>query len=78
MTRERKRALLQTLIYGATSVALYCALYLLADAILELSKQGKWQFIVPISIAFVFSFVHGNFTGQFWDLVGIKASQGKK
>jgi len=78
MPQDRSRVLYQTLIYGTISVALYFCLYLFADQILEVSKQGKWYFIVPIAIAFTFSLVHGNFTGQFWDLFGIKAKQAKK
>lgn len=78
MPQDRKRALFQTLAYGAISIALYFALYLFADPILELSRQGRWYFIVPILIAFTFSAVHGNFTGQFWDLLGVKAKQAPK
>jgi len=78
MSQDRTRALYQTLFYGAISIALYFSLYLFAEPILEMSKQGRWYFIVPIAIAFVFSLVHGNFTGQFWDLFGIKAKQAKK
>lgn len=68
----------QILIYGVMSIALYFLLYQFADVILELSKQGHWYFSVPIVIAFIFSFVHGHFTGHFWDILGIKAKQMKK
>jgi len=70
--------LVRTLIYGILSVALYFLLYRYNETILEYSKQGHWYFFIPISIAFVFSIVHGNFTGQFWDLFGIKAKTTKK
>jgi uncharacterized membrane protein HdeD (DUF308 family) len=78
MPQDNKRALYQALIFGTISIALYVALYLFADQILELSKQGRWYFIVPIAIAFLFSAVHGTFTGQFWDLLGVKAKQARK
>ncbi len=78
MPQDHKRALYQALAYGAVSLALYLALYFYADQILELSRQGRWYFIVPIAIAFIFSAVHGTFTGQFWDLFGIKAKQARK
>lgn len=78
MPLERNRALRQTLFYGIISVALYIMLYLFNDKILEFSKQGQWYFIIPVVIAFAFSVVHGNFTGQFWDLFGIKAKTTKK
>lgn len=78
MPQETRRALTRTLLFGVVSVALYFLLYLLADEILVLSKQGRWSFFIPITIAFMFSIVHGNFTGQFWDLFGIKAKTTKK
>lgn len=78
MSVEGKRALRQTLIYGAISVTLYVLLYLFEERILELSKVGRWNFVVPMVIAFIFSIVHGNFTGQFWDMFGIKAKTTKK
>lgn len=78
MSRESKRALTRTLLYGALSVALYLLLYLFEERVLALSKHGGWYFFVPMTIAFVFSVVHGNFTGQFWDLFGIKAKTTKK
>ncbi|MET0105892.1 MAG: hypothetical protein ABW072_12250 [Sedimenticola sp.] len=78
MSVERNRALNKTLIYGVISVTLYVLLYLFNSEILSLSKEGRWNFIVPMIIAFVFSIVHGNFTGQFWDLFGIKAKTTKK
>jgi hypothetical protein len=28
---------------------------------------------VPVAMAFLFSLVHGAFTGHFWDVLGIKA-----
>ena len=78
MPVEQRSVLRRTLFYGVISVALYALLYLYADTILEYSKQGRWFFFVPITIAFIFSIVHGNFTGQFWDLFGIKAKTTKK
>jgi len=78
MPIERKRAFIRTALFGAVSVGLYILLYLFSDEILAYSKQGHWFFVIPISIAFVFSIVHGNFTGQFWDLFGVKAKTTKK
>jgi uncharacterized integral membrane protein len=78
MQAERNRGLKRTLAYGAVSVTLYLLLYLFNADILALSKEGRWNFVVPMIIAFIFSVVHGNFTGQFWDLFGIKAKTTKK
>jgi len=58
--------------YGISTIALYALLYILEDWILAVTVQGGWYFIVPITIAFVFSFFHGTFTAQFWDVLGVK------
>ena len=78
MPIERKHAMVRTALFGVISIGLYLMLYLFADQILAYSKQGGWFFVVPITIAFVFSIIHGNFTGQFWDLFGVKAKTTKK
>lgn len=63
---------------GALSLALYVLLFRYADVVLYLSVKEEMGFLVPIGIAFVFSFVHGAFTGGFWDLVGLKANTRKE
>jgi hypothetical protein len=60
---------------GIASLVLYALLFGNEQMVIELTRQGKWTFIVPIAIAFVFSFVHGAFTGQFWDVLGVKAKK---
>jgi hypothetical protein len=75
---SKSKILIQTLILGSISILLYFLLYHYEQQILDLSKQGGWYFIVPISMAFAFSIVHGAFTGHFWDLLGVKAKSVKK
>jgi len=65
----------KTAIYGLASLACYVLLYLFEDSIVTLTRSGRWYFLLPISAAFVFSFVHGNFTSHFWDMLGIKAKK---
>jgi hypothetical protein len=64
---------------GAVTAVLYLLLFLFADQLTDLAvrtRQGeKLYALVPIAIALVFSFVHGAFTGQFWDLLGLKAKK---
>jgi hypothetical protein len=66
---------------GAASVVLYVILYLYAtetEVFAARARAGeKWLAVVPIAVALVFSFVHGAFTGQFWDALGLKA-KGRK
>ncbi|OGT02727.1 MAG: hypothetical protein A3F73_07430 [Gallionellales bacterium RIFCSPLOWO2_12_FULL_59_22] len=42
-----------------------------------LLESNKLNVLVPIIIAFILSFVHGAFTGLFWDVVGLKAAKKK-
>lgn len=62
-------------LFGVVSLALYFILYLFEDSILAFASRGGWYFIAPVVIAFVFSYVHGNFTAFFWDVLGIKAKK---
>lgn len=58
---------------GALTVGLYLGLFMNEAFVLEVTRRGQWWFLVPVAIAFLFSFVHGAFTGLFWDVLGIKA-----
>lgn len=66
-------------VYGAASGVLYLLLFLYADLTVEwagLTRDGqKLYFLLPILIAFLFSYVHGAFTGHFWDAIGFKPAQ---
>lgn len=65
----------RAVLYGLASLLLYFLLYLFEDSILAFTTRGRWYFIVPVAIAFIFSYAHGNFTAHFWDLLGIKAKK---
>lgn len=69
----KNKALIYTLILGIISSGLYLLLWWLEDSLMQYSQQGKWYFIIPITIAFAFSLVHGSFTNYFWEALGIKA-----
>ncbi len=63
---------------GIISVALYVALLLNQDVVNgNFGKGGLYAFL-PIVTAFVFSFIHGSFTGHFWTVLGVEASKKKK
>lgn len=63
---------------GLVSAVLYGLLFNYEHEILVASVGGSWSFLVPASIALVFSFVHGSFTGAFWDAVGLKPNTVRK
>lgn len=78
MKDTKSQAVIQTIILGIMSAGLYALLWFFEKPILDLSKQGGWYFILPLVIAFIFSGVHGTFTGHFWDILGVKAKSVKK
>lgn len=61
--------------FGVATLACYFLLYRFEDAILATSSRGGVYFIEPVAIAFLFSYVHGNFTAHFWDFLGIRAKK---
>lgn len=71
---DRRTLIAKTAFYGLATLLLYLLLFANEDAVLRLSALGRWYFVLPIVIAFVFSFFHGAFTGMFWDALGVKAS----
>jgi len=73
-----KRPYVQTALFGAVSVALYVLLLAKQDLVNENVAKGGLFALLPIAMAFVFSFFHGNFTGCFWSSCGIEASKKTK
>lgn len=59
--------------WGVASAAMYALLFVYEEPLLHWSSQGRWFFLLPLLIAFAFSYVHGNFTGEFWKSLGIRA-----
>ncbi|MBF0140386.1 MAG: hypothetical protein HQL74_08910 [Magnetococcales bacterium] len=78
-TARSPGALAYTLLLGIISATLYLLLYLYSDILTNIAtmiRQGhKGYVVIPIGIALIFSFVHGAFTGRFWDLLGLKAKK---
>lgn len=82
MQNTKTRPVLPTLLYGAATVALYVLLFeyseLLVNWAYETKTGNKLLFIVPVAIAFVFSYFHGAFTGYFWESIGLRAAASHK
>jgi hypothetical protein len=76
---SRNESLTKAVLYGVGSIALFYVLFLYADKTVEwaaLTREGhKAYFLIPIAIPFIFSIVHGAFTGYFWDALGMKPAQ---
>ncbi|MBI4683396.1 MAG: hypothetical protein HY757_09905 [Nitrospirae bacterium] len=77
-SKVRKKPVGKMLLMGVISVALYALLLLKQDVINGYIGQGGMYAFLPIITAFLFSFVHGTFTGDFWTVMGIEAAKKKK
>jgi hypothetical protein len=73
--KRKSRLLLKTVFMGALSLALYATLLAEQDLVMQYLGRGGWYAILPIITAFMFSFVHGTFTGNFWTVLGIEAAR---
>ena len=63
---------------GIISLGMYGALLANQDFLNNTFGRGGMYAILPIATAFMFSFIHGSFTGSFWTVLGIEASKKKK
>ena len=61
------------LLYGGVSLSLYALIYLYEQEIMHWSTKGGWYFIIPVMLAFLFSFLHGGLTRYFWEVMGVRA-----
>ncbi len=74
----KKKPVAAMIITGAVSIALYAALLLKQDMINSTFGKGGLFAFLPIVTAFIFSFIHGAFTGHFWTVLGVEAARKKK
>jgi hypothetical protein len=66
------------LIAGVLSIALYMLLLTKQGIVNDYFSRGGLYAFLPIIAAFVFSFIHGSFTGNFWTVLGIEAARKHK
>jgi len=76
-TTTRKKALVRAITMGALSLGLYALLFVKQDLVNATFGKGGVYALLPIATAFLFSFVHGSFTGNFWTALGIEAAKNK-
>ena len=75
--KTKKKPVGMMLLTGAISIALYFALLTNQDILNSNFGKGGLYAFLPIVTAFIFSFVHGTFTGHFWTVLGIEAAKKK-
>jgi drug/metabolite transporter superfamily protein YnfA len=75
---SKKKPYGTAIIFGIMSLALYVVLLTQQEVVNEYFTKGGVYAFLPIAAAFIVSFVHGNFTGNFWTVLGVEASKKKK
>ncbi len=78
MGRTKKKPIGKLILMGVISLALYTILLVKQDLVNEYVGRGGLYAILPVLTAFIFSFFHGSFTGNFWTVLGIEASKKRK
>jgi len=68
----------QLVVFGVMTTILYGLLLTNQDLVSDYFTRGGWFALLPVGAAFVISFVHGNFTGSFWTVLGVEASRKTK
>ncbi len=77
-SNPKKKPVNKMVFMGLISIALYAALLLHQEIINSYVSKGSVYAFLPIAVAFLFSFVHGSFTGNFWTVLGVEAAKKKK
>jgi len=73
---KKKKPIGKMVVAGIFSIALYTVLLLKQDMVTEYFSRGGWLYaLLPIAAAFIFSFFHGSFTGNFWTVLGVEAKK---
>ena len=74
----KKKPYMKAALWGIVSIGIYFALYAMEGMLNDTFSKGGYYAFLPIATAFLFSVVHGNFTGNFWSVLGIEASKNIK
>jgi hypothetical protein len=71
------KPVVRMILMGIISLALYSLLLARQDFINDYFVRGGMFAFLPIAAAFLFSYIHGSFTGHFWTVLGIEAKKKK-
>jgi hypothetical protein len=77
-SNTKKKPVGSMIVMGIISIALYTTLLLKQELLNSTFAKGGWYALLPVIMAFVFSYFHGSFTGSFWTVLGIEAARKKK
>jgi hypothetical protein len=73
--KRKKSVAVKMILMGIVSIALYALLFAEQEWINTHFAKGGLYALLPIITAFVFSIVHGSFTGNFWSFLGMHPKQ---
>lgn len=79
MPKDRSTTAAAALGFGIASLVLYVLLLANAELFVDWARRTRegetLLFAIPIVVAFLFSWVHGAFTGHFWEALGVQAAK---
>jgi uncharacterized membrane protein HdeD (DUF308 family) len=75
MQLKKRKAKVNSLLFGILSVALYAAVFSYADELISYIAKGGVRAVIPVAMVFVFSWVHGTFASNVWTALGIEAAK---
>lgn len=75
---SKKKPYGKMILFGIVVGVLYALLLTNQDVVNNYFTRGGIYAFLPIMAAFAISFFHGNFTSNFWTVVGVEASKKKK
>jgi hypothetical protein len=78
MSEKKKKPYGKMIFMCIISAGMYAALLLNQDFLNNYFGRGGVYAFLPIAAAFIFSFVHGSFTGDFWTVLGVEAAKKKR
>jgi hypothetical protein len=73
--QKRAKAVKSAVVFGILTAAFYAAVFLNEGTVMKYFTRGGMYALLPVSAAFLVSFIHGSFTGNFWTALGIEASK---
>jgi hypothetical protein len=73
--QKRAKAAKSAVIFGLLTGAFYAAIFLNEGTVMKYFTMGGAYAFLPVGAAFLVSFIHGSFTGNFWTALGIEASK---
>lgn len=70
---SKKKPIGKAVVFGIATVALYAAVFTNTETVMKYFTKGGWYAALPIATVFLFSFIHGAFSGHVWTLLGVEA-----